>query len=96
MCTARSNTWGINVDEWISKAEYKSDQRSVWKEIGRIGAILEGPPHPGMETRMNDFLVEFRTLETEREKQHHANKVRLDIIIAILTLVATYLGIFHH
>ena len=83
-------------DEVVSRREYGSDQKAVWKEIARIRQILEGPPHPGLETRVVEFLTEFRTLEMERDKQHKANRYRLNAIIGILTALAGYLAFFHH
>lgn len=83
-------------EQGISRGEYESDQKSIWQEIGRLKGILEGPPFPGLESQVMTFLTEFRTLETEREKQHKANKSRLNIIIGILSLLAAYLAVWHH
>lgn len=80
----------------LTRGEYESDQKSVWKELGRLAGIIEGPPHPSPVQKMNDFIVEFRTLETERAKQHKANTTRLNIIITALAAIAGWLAIFHH
>lgn len=83
-------------EQQVSRREYEADQNSIWRELGRLGAIVEGPPHPGLETRVNAFLTEFRTLESERDKQHKANRNRLNTIIAILVAIAGYLALFKH
>jgi hypothetical protein len=80
----------------IGRKEYESDQKALWVEIHRLGEIIEGPPHPGLEKRMDTFLTRFETLEEERKSQHRANKYRLNAIISILSLVATYLMFFKH
>lgn len=80
----------------VSRREYESDKAALWKEIGRLGGILEGPPHPGMEKRVDNFLTAFHTLETERDKQHKANRWRLNAIIALLTALVGVLALFHH
>lgn len=87
------------MDESVNRREYESDKESIWKEIGRLGGIIEGPPHPGLGRRVDSFMISFEALETEREKQHKANTRRLDLIIGIMTLVALYVPIylsFHH
>lgn len=84
------------MSEPLTRGEYVSDQNAIWKEITRLRGIIEGPPHPGLETQVLTFLTEFRTLETERDKQHKANRNRLNAILAILTLIAGYLAIWHH
>jgi hypothetical protein len=80
----------------IGRKEYESDQKALWVEIHRIGEIIEGPPHPGLEKRMDTFLTKFETLDEERKSQHRANRRRLDMIISILLLVGTYLMFFKH
>lgn len=80
----------------ITRGEYNSDQNALWKEIGRLRAILEGPPHPGLETRVLEALTESRTIEKETAKRHASNSRRLDTILAILTALAGYLVFFRH
>lgn len=80
----------------VTRGEYEGDKKSIWREVRRIAEIVEGPPHPGLETRVNSFLTRFETLEAEREKQHKANRWRLNAIIGILAMIAAYLAIFHH
>ena len=80
----------------LSWTEFKQAIAEIWKEINRLWRIVEGPPHPGLEKQVSDFLVEYRTLQTVSEKHHKANTTRLNIIIAVLTMLAGYLAIFHH
>jgi hypothetical protein len=83
----------------LTRNEYESDQRSLWVEIHRIGDIVEGPPHPGLEKRVDTFLTKFETLEAQRDKQHKANTARLNVIIGILLVAAAYFTIWlsiHH
>lgn len=80
----------------VGRAEYEADKKALWVEIHRIGEIVEGPPHPGLEKRVDTFMIEFKTLELERDKQHKANKYRLDVIISILGILGTYLAFFKH
>lgn len=80
----------------ITREEIDEKFKAVWIEIRRLGNILEGPPHPGLEKSVNDFLVMFQTLETERSKQHKQNRDRLNLILLALTGLAGYLVFFRH
>jgi hypothetical protein len=84
------------MEDPITRKEYESDQKALWVEVKRIGEIIEGPPHPGLEKRMDTFLTRFETLEGERKSQYQANRRRLDVILTILTLIGSYLAFFKH
>lgn len=84
------------MEDSIGRREFQSVRDEIWREIQRIREKLEGPPHPGLERLVNDFLIEFRTLERERAKQHKSSLIRLNIIIAGLAAVASCLMFFHH
>ena len=83
------------MEDPVMRREYESNQLAIWKEIARLRGILEGPPHPGLEMQVTQFLTEFRTLEMERDRQHKSNRWRLDAIIALLGVVAAYLLVVH-
>jgi len=83
-------------DEPILRREFESCKDEIWRELNRVSEKLEGPPHPGLENRVDHFLVEFRTLEKERDKQHQANRWRLNVIIALIAAMAAWLIIFWH
>jgi hypothetical protein len=59
----------------------------------RVNDTLFDNGKVGLVTTLNRFMTEQSTKEAEREKQHKANIVRLNIIIAILTLIAAYIGL---
>jgi hypothetical protein len=85
------------MDEAVTRREHEASNVSVWREIRRIREIVEGPPHPGLEKRVDDFLVEFRTIEKERDKQHKGNMTRLNLIIAGLGVIVAGLAfLFAH
>lgn len=84
---------GDDMDEPVTRREHEAGNVAVWREIRRIKEIVEGPPHPGLEKRVDDFLVEFRTLEKERDKQHRGNIARLNLIIAGLGVIVAGLAI---
>ncbi len=83
-------------DDPLTRREYEADKTAIWKEVKRVAEIVEGPPHPGLEKRVDTFLTQFETLEKQRDKQHKANTVRLNIIIGILLVVAAYWTLFKH
>lgn len=78
-----------------TRRELEDFKDSIWREVNRLKEIIEGPPHPGLETRVDRFLTRFETIEAERDKQHKANRWRLDAIIAILAATAAWLVIFY-
>jgi hypothetical protein len=85
--------------EWIPRRETERNEQQIWRELSRLGKIIEGPPHPGLEKSVSTFLAEFKAVEREREKQHKANQLRLNLIIGILGLIGSYCMIyvtFHH
>jgi hypothetical protein len=85
--------------EWVPRREIERIATEIWKELSRLGQIIEGPPHPGLEKNVNTFLTEFKAVEREREKQHKSNQLRLNLIIGILGIIGSYCMIYvtiHH
>lgn len=80
----------------VTRQEFQSKLDEAWREIKRLREIIEGPPHPGLETKVSEFLTEYRTLNDVAAKQHKANTTRLNIIIAGLAAIAAWVMIFHH
>jgi len=72
----------------LSHREFDASKEEVWRELRRLSAIIEGPPHPGLELRVDRFLTRFETIEEQRDKQHQANKWRLDVIMALLAFLS--------
>src|ERR1700679_151868 len=54
----------------LTASEYKKDVDSIWRELSRIAAILEGPPFPGLEDYVNTFITEFKAVEKERHTEN--------------------------
>lgn len=52
-------------------------------------AVFGSPGHPGMEDTLQELVIVAR----EREKEHRQNLARLNVIIAILTVLAIYIGL---
>lgn len=55
---------------------------------------LYGNGNPGLVGRVAAFITKHETQEEEREKQHAQNRIRLNLIIAILGALAGYLVFF--
>ena len=71
----------------------KTDQEAIVVLKGfahRVNNDLYNHGTQGLINKFGTFIVEYRTLETVREKQHKANTVRLNIIIGLLVVVAAY------
>jgi hypothetical protein len=87
-------------EDYVPRRELEQVIAELWKHITRLGQIIEGPPHPGLEKNVSNFLIEFRTVEKQRMQQHLANQKRLNLIIAMLGVMGGYLTIYftiyHH
>jgi hypothetical protein len=85
------------MDEQATRRELQDFKEvSIWRELNRLKEIIEGPPHPGLETRVDRFLTRFETIEAERDKQHKANRWRLNVIISLLVLGVAILALKYH
>ena len=85
-----------NPEGLLTRREYEAKHGEMWREINRLKEILEGPPHPGLESKVSSHLIESQTEEKQRDKQHAANRWRLDFIIAALAALAAWLVFFKH
>ncbi len=59
--------------------------------LQRVNQDLYNHGRDGLITRFNAFLARDEAREEEREKQHKSNVTRLNLIIAILALIASYI-----
>jgi hypothetical protein len=80
----------------LTRREYRAEHTAIWRELGRLKEILEGPPHPGLEKRMDDYLAESKAIEKQNDKRHASNRWRLDAIIALFAGLAAWLIFFKH
>lgn len=80
----------------LSRREFEIEKTAFWAEIRRIREIIEGPPHPGLENRVNSYLTAAAAVKEEQERQHKANRWRLNVIIGLLSLLVGVLAIWHH
>jgi hypothetical protein len=70
------------------------DDQGEWRlhrdKVERLeNAVFGSPGHPGMEDTLQELVIVAR----ERETQHKQNLNRLNVIIAILTALAAYIGL---
>ncbi len=59
----------------------------------RVDADLYGSGREGFMEEVNGFMDNFKGAEKERDKQHKENRDRLNIIIALLIMIAAYLAV---
>lgn len=83
-------------DDFVPRRELEHKFNEVWKALGDVTCILEGPPYPALRDKVHTFITETNATQAERDKQHKANQNRLNLIIAILTALAGYLAVVHH
>lgn len=62
--------------------------------IQRMHADFYGNGKPGLLDEVRTFTAEFRGAETERERQHKSNRARLNLIIALLSMIAAYILVY--
>jgi hypothetical protein len=91
----------------LTASEYKKDVDSIWRELNRIAAILEGPPFPGLEDYVNTFITEFKAVEKERHTENQQKLADISrkmgqrsfwigiagVSISLMALVVTIVGI---
>jgi hypothetical protein len=84
----------------LSEREYQNDKSSIWRELSRIGAIVEGPPHPGLDKRVSTFIDKFEAIETQRHEENQeklqqiSNKLgSRSLITNIAMVIATIAGV---
>jgi hypothetical protein len=54
----------------LTQREYEQDKASIWRELNRIVAILEGPPSPGLRDYVNNFITTFNAVEKTRHEEN--------------------------
>lgn len=59
--------------------------------LQRVNQDLYNHGRDGLITRFNGFIASYEAREKEQEKQHKSNVTRLNLIIAILALIASYI-----
>lgn len=77
----------------VGREEFTLTIKGLGDRICAVEQVIDGPPHPGLEKRVDKFMTKIETLEEERVAQHKANTTRLNIIISILLAIAAYIAI---
>ena len=91
----------------LTASEYKKDVDSIWRELSRIAAILEGPPFPGLEDYVNTFITEFKAVEKERHTENQQKLADISrrmgqrsfwtgvagVSVALMALIVSIVGI---
>jgi hypothetical protein len=81
-------------ESMVSRRECQERMAEAAKGFIRIENKVDGTPgNPGIEERLNTLITSLETEAKVREKEHKANTTRLNLIIALLALLATYIGI---
>lgn len=64
--------------------------------IRRLELTVNGPPHPGLEKRVDAFITAFTAVEKERERvqgeRHTENQGKLNLILVIATVLGVLLS----
>lgn len=61
--------------------------------IQRMYTDFYGNGRPGFRDEFQRFASEFKGAEEERSKQHKSNLARLNLIIALLGMIAAYIAV---
>lgn len=81
------------MEEAITRREFESEKTTVWREIRRIREIVEGPPHPGLEKRVDAFMTTFAAVEKTRHEENQEQLQQLNQKLAVRSQWVAVAGI---